>query len=218
MSGYSNAYIVDGDEGVTLIDTGMPKNLDSLTKRLAGMGRSVDDITTVVITHGHVDHFGSAAAVVEESRAKVVASAIDAPVVRGEKKATDPPFMDRFRFLKPILRLAPTPEGVPVAEEVSGDQAIGLVSDLRAIQTPGHTPGHMSLLLDRGEGILFVGDAAVSDRSGSVKRGFMNLADPIFDASLRRLASHSFQTAYFGHSAPIRRNAAAEFQRFVETI
>lgn len=218
IGGYSNAYLIDGDMGVTLVDTGMPKNLDAITSQLVEIGRSLVDITTVVITHGHVDHYGSAAAVVRESNARVVVSVGDSAVVRGETEPTYPPFMEKFSFLKPVLNLAPKPEGVHVDEEVTGNDRLGLVSDLSAVQTPGHTPGHMSLLLDRNGGILFVGDAALSDKSGAVKRGFMNIAEPTFDSSLRRIAKLEFETAYFGHSRPIRSDAAGAFRRFVDAL
>ncbi len=105
-----------------------------------------------------------------------------------------------------------------VDHPIPGDQPIDLVADLSAIQTPGHTSGHMSLLLDRGGGILFVGDAAVATRSGKVKRGFINVANDTIDGSLRKISGYEFETAYFGHSAPIKTNAAGAFRRFVSSI
>lgn len=218
VSGYVNAYIIDGDEGVTIVDTGVPKRLDSISSALVGIGRRLADVKTIVITHGHGDHYGSAAAVKAESRATLVASAIDAPVLKGDQKSTLPPFMEKYRFLKPLASLAPDADNVEVDVTIAGDEPIELVSDLSAIQTPGHTAGHMSLLLERAGGVLFVGDAAVSDRSGGVKRGFINLPTEVFDDSLRKIASNDFETAYFGHSKPIASGAADAFRRFVEAI
>lgn len=218
VSGYVNAYIIDGDEGVTLIDTGVPKRLDSINSALMGIGRSVADVSAIVITHGHDDHFGSAAAVKAVSNAPLVASDIDAPVIRGDAKPQAPPFMEKYRFLKPLSRFAPSADSAGVDHTIQGDQRVDLVADLSAIQTPGHTDGHMSLLLDRGGGILFVGDAAVATRSGEIRRGFINVASDTFDGSLRKIAGLEFQTAYFGHSAPIKIEASGAFQRFVNSI
>lgn len=218
VSGYVNAYIIDGDEGVTLIDTGVPKRLESISSALVGIGRRLADVKTIVITHGHADHYGSAAAVKAESKATLIASAIDAPILRGDVEAPVPPFMEKYRFLKPLAALMPGAHSVEVDQVVTGDEAINLVSDLTAIQTPGHTEGHLSLLLDRGGRILFVGDAAVSDRSGAIKRGFINLPTETFDNSLRKIAAHDFETAYFGHAKPITSGADGAFRQFVEAL
>jgi glyoxylase-like metal-dependent hydrolase (beta-lactamase superfamily II) len=218
VSGYVNGYIIDGDDGVTLVDTGLPKRLENISNALVGIGRRLADVKTIVITHGHGDHYGSAAAVKAESMAPLVASEVDAPILRGEVKAPVPPFVEKYRFLKPLVALVPAAPSVDVDVTIGGDQPISLVADLSAIQTPGHTEGHMSLLLDRDGGILFVGDAAVSDRSGEVKRGFINLPTETFDNSLRKLAAHDFETAYFGHAKPIATGAAGAFRRFVESI
>ncbi len=218
ITGYTRAYLIDGDDGVTLIDTGLPKKEGAVYEGLASIGRTVADLKAIVITHGHTDHFGSAAVIKAESDAHLVCSEIDAPVVRGEQPTPLPPISDKVTFLKPILKRLPSPTGVPVDEEASGDDRISVAPDLQTIQTPGHTPGHMSLLLERSGGILFVGDAATADKSGVVGRGWMNMKTDTFDASLRKIASLGFETAYFGHSKPIVSGASSAFERFVETI
>ena len=218
ITGYTRAYLIDGDEGVTLIDTGLPKKEGAVYEGLASIGRTVADLKAIVITHGHTDHFGSAAVIRAESGAHVVCSEIDAPVVRGEEPTPLPPVANKLTFLKPILKRLPSPEGVPIDEETSGDDRISVMPDLQAIQTPGHTPGHMSLLLDRSGGILFVGDAATANKSGEVQRGWMNMKTETFDASLRKIATLEFDIAYFGHSKPIVSEASKAFEEFVETI
>ncbi len=86
------------------------------------------------------------------------------------------------------------------------------------IDTPGHTPGHVSYLLDRAGGVLFVGDAAVANRRGEVRRGWMNAPSPTFDASLRHLAEFDFDAAFFAHSRPIATGAAGAFERFAARL
>jgi glyoxylase-like metal-dependent hydrolase (beta-lactamase superfamily II) len=215
--GYVNAYLIDGDEGVTLVDTLLPKKEGTITKALADIGRSISDVSAIVLTHSHADHTGSAAAVKQASGAAVYASAGDVAAVRGQEKPPPPPMGDRFPFLKPIMRLFPAPPPV-VVEHVIGEGIDGrLPEDLKVIDTPGHTPGHVSFLLERDGGLLFVGDAAVT-KKGEITRGWMNRAEPTFDASLRHVAEFEFESAVFGHAAPLRSGAAQAFRRFAASL
>ncbi len=87
VSGFSRSYIIDGDEGVTLIDTGLPGRQAAIIDVLQSIGRSVQDVNTIVITHSHADHTGGAAVLKGETGALLYASAVEAPAVRGEERA-----------------------------------------------------------------------------------------------------------------------------------
>ncbi len=209
----TNAFIVDGDDGVVLIDTGLPKRHGAILDGVKAIGREPEDIAAIVITHGHADHAGGAAALKRESGAALIASETDAPVVRGEAPAPAPPIMD-FPVLRRLVGLVPTAEGVSV-DHALVEGPVPVVSDLTAVPTPGHTPGHISLLLDRNGGVLFAGDSAMATRSGGVQRGFMNRRSATFDSSLRRMAQLEFEIACFGHSAAIVGGASGSFRAFV---
>lgn len=216
--GYVNSFIIDGDEGVTLIDTGLPKKYDVTVDALTSIGRSVTDVTAILLTHSHTDHAGGAARLKRASQASLYVSEPDSAAVRGDERSPSPPMMDRVPFLQPLLRFLPAAEGAE-ADHVIGEAAnSSLPGDLRVLDTPGHTPGHVSYVLDRAGGVLFVGDAATATKKGAVKRGWMNRRDDIFDASLRHISDQVFDVALFGHSAPLRQDAAASFKRFVSSI
>ena len=211
-----NAFIVDGDDGVVLIDTGLPKRHGAILAGLSSIGRKPEDIAAIVITHGHADHAGGAAVLKRESGAALIASETDAPVVRGDSPAPAPPMMD-FPVLRHLVGLVPAAEGVTVDHAVV-EGPVPVVADLTAVPTPGHTAGHISLFLDRQGGALFAGDSAMSTRSGGVQRGFMNRRSATFDSSLRAMADLEFEIACFGHSAAIVGGASSSFRAFVAGI
>lgn len=213
--GYVNAYLVDGDEGVTIVDTLLPKKQDAVEAALRDIGRSFDDVRAILLTHSHADHSGSAAAVKAKSGADLYASAADAPAIRGEMKPPSPPMYVRpLTWVMAALPAPPAAEVDHLVSEASGDVLPG---DLRAIDTPGHTPGHTSYLLDRAGGVLFVGDAAKATRDGRVVRGFFNRPTTDIDGSLAHIADLDFEIAAFGHSAPILGAVSGAFRSFVDS-
>lgn len=215
--GYVSAYLIDGDEGVILVDTLLPRGEKRIAEALAGIGRSMSDLSAIVLTHSHTDHAGSAAAVKAASGASVYASEKDAPAIRGDEKPPLPPVANRLPFLKPLISRFPDPPPVAI-EHLIGETVEGrLPADLRAIDTPGHTPGHLSFLLDRDGGLLIVGDAAVA-KNGEIRRGYFNGAEPTVDASLHHIAELDFEVAVFGHSRPVRAGASAAFRRFASSL
>jgi glyoxylase-like metal-dependent hydrolase (beta-lactamase superfamily II) len=218
IPGYSNAYIVDGDSGVVLVDTGMPKRHGAILEALKAIGRELEQVTAIAITHAHVDHAGNAATLRGQTNAPVIASNIDAPALRGEEKYPLPPFLDRVPFLKPLFRLLPSAEATEVDHLVGEGKSSALPADMQVVASPGHTPGHVSFLLDRNGGILLVGDAAVATKDGRVKRGFMNRSTPTFDASIQHIAEYDFEVALFAHSTHLEQGASIAFREFASSM
>lgn len=214
LSGGSHAFIVDGDEGVVLIDTLMPRRESAITSGLASIGRSPNDVVAILLTHSHFDHTGGVAALKSESGAPVFASSGDAPAIRGEERPPPPPLIPKW-ISPAIRRILPAPHPVELEREVSEGDA--LPGDISVIDTPGHTPGHTSYLLDRAGGLLFVGDAAVA-KDGEIRRGFFNRRGPAWDASIGHIADQTFELACFGHSDSLRTGADSAFQRYAAKL
>ncbi len=212
-----NSFVIDGDEGVTLIDTGLPRLHRTIVRALPQIGRSVTDITAIVLTHSHRDHTGGAARLKAASGASVYASALDSAAIRGDVPIPTPPISEQLLFLKPLFNMLPNSERVDVEHRVREGETIDLPADLRVIDTPGHTPGHVSYLLEREGGLLIVGDAAITKR-GKVKLGWLNRGQPACAASIRHIAEHDFETACFGHAALLRPAASDAFRTLTESL
>ena len=207
--GYVNAYLVVTDDGLVLVDTGLPRTHAKLQQQFADARRSVGDIRTVLLTHWHTDHIGGLARVQRASGARIVASAIDTPVVSG---AEPPPETTIMKLVKPLTG---KPEHAPVDEALSADGPFS-VPGFTAVHTPGHTAGHVSYLLDRAGGFLFAGDAAASGR-GKVRYPpgwWPRTRTPSFGAwrSSRRWSSTSRSSATAHRSPAVRWSASGSSQ------
>jgi glyoxylase-like metal-dependent hydrolase (beta-lactamase superfamily II) len=208
--GYVKAYAVVDDDGVVLVDTGLPKRADKVQSAIEVARRRIGEVHTILLTHWHLDHVGSVAELRRRSGARIVAHALDAPLISGATPHPTRPFM---RLVGAIMR---APEPVQVDETLTADGPISVPS-FTAVHTPGHTPGHASFLLDRAGGVLFAGDVAAGGHNGRIRRSpRMVTEDRAAEwASLTRLAELRFEAAVFGHGRSISHDAAQRFQEFV---
>ena len=146
-----SVLLLENDDGWTLVDTGLEGSVRRIQEALTALGSGPDDLKRIFITHQHDDHVGGLRGLVEWSpEAEVGAPEHEAQVISGQLPR-DLPSNPVFRAL---LRNAKSP-GVPVGKTLrEGD----LVSGFRVVSTPGHSPGHVSLLRDE-DGLLFTADA-----------------------------------------------------------
>jgi len=208
--GYVNAFAVVVDDGVVLVDTGIPGRADKIESAVEEAQRRIGEVHTILLTHWHPDHVGSVAELRRRSGARIVAHAIDAQVISGAEP------QPRRGFLRVLAAVRPAPEPVPVDETLTADGPIS-VPGFSAFHTPGHTPGHASFLLERGGGVLFAGDAASGGRNGRIRRSPRIITDnrAVESASISRLSDLRFEAAAFGHGRAISHAAAQRFREFV---
>lgn len=151
--------LVDDDGSVTLVDTGTTKAPPKIVAGLAAIGKHPSDVQRIVLTHAHSDHAGGAADFVESSGAPLAVHEADA---RFAESGTPPPIdpsLAAGRLLRRMLDNNFPP--VQVSEKLTDGQVIDVAGGLRVVSTPGHTPGHISLLHEP-TGTLITGDALVN--------------------------------------------------------
>ena len=158
-------YLHDADGAVTVVDCGFPGYYDQLPVALAEIGRSLDSVGAVVLTHYHVDHVGSAERIRAETGATVYVPAGDAEGVRSGKVSLPGGMVASLWRPRMIRYMAHAGRNggarmTPVAEfrTYEDGEVLTGAGDLRSVHTPGHTAGHCALLSERA-GVLFAGDA-----------------------------------------------------------
>ena len=223
--GYVNAFFVAEEDGVTLIDSGLPNKKQAILKALSGAGKKPEDLKRIVITHHHVDHTGSLAALVEATGAQVYIHPLDAPIVRGERPAPGPnPKSILGKIVHPLIGLPPlrsmyTLSPTRVDQEVQDGDDLPAAGGLKAVHTPGHTAGHLAYLMPGHGGVLFAGDAA-GNLFGRLGPPLGMYTEDMAQAkeSIRRLAELEFDTACFGHGRVLKGKAHVAFRRIVEKM
>ena len=210
--GMANAFLIEGDDGLTLIDAGFPGKQAVVFEAIRGLGRSPGQLKHLIFTHGHLDHIGSAAAIVRETGARTYMHPLDIPLAQSGGP---------FRPMKPapgLLRLVmfnlffhPDERVEPVAidQPLTSGEVLPIAGGIEVIHTPGHCAGQVALLWRPGR-MLFTGDVCMNLMGLGDPVGFENLSEG--RASQRRLASLSFDAAGFGHGEPITRDASTRFR------
>jgi glyoxylase-like metal-dependent hydrolase (beta-lactamase superfamily II) len=216
---YVNAFLIADEDGLVLVDSGLPKRKDTILGTLAGIARQPADLKHILITHYHVDHVGSLADLKEASDAKSYVHPADSPIVRGDEPQPGPnPSNLLGKLVGPLVeRLSPEPPAAAVDVEVQDGEELPIAGGIKVVHTPGHTPGHLAFLLSAKK-LLFVGDAAVNILGLRMPFGMYTVDPAQAKESIRKLAALEFDVACFGHGRVLKGEANLRFRRLAEKL
>lgn len=210
-----NAFLIEAEDGLTLIDTGVPDSGDKILVAVRALGRQPGDIRAIMVTHCHGDHSGSLAELKQLTGAPAYMHPVDAALVRqgnvGRPMVPGPGLVNRLLFR---LLIRPDMAVIPPAEiecEIQDGTELSLAGGIRAIAAPGHCAGQLVFLWPQHGGVLFAADTASHMRGLNYSLGYEDLAEG--KRSLARLARLDFEVACFGHGRAIAGGAAGQFRR-----
>ncbi len=159
-----NSYLISETGGVTIVDAGVPGYWKLIPPALAEMGKTLDDVRAIVLTHGHSDHIGFAERARRERQWPVWIHELDAALARGEvpnpSRGMGPIHIrPLLGFLVYTARRGGLRQLHLGAVSTFGDGAtLDVPGAPRVILVPGHTPGSAALLFAQDRTLL-VGDA-----------------------------------------------------------
>ncbi len=212
----SHAFLVEDDDGLTLIDTLFDADGRVVLKQIEAIGRTVTDLKRIVLTHAHRSHLGGLATLKRLSGATVYSHAWEADIIAGERapqqvswRPQDPLVTYHFQIANNI-NISKHPPCQVDETVVDGDP----LGSLTVVHTPGHTPGHLAFW-QPAQRILFCGDAVVtSPKFLAGWPGFV-LNQRQHETSLQRLAGFDAEILAFGHGEPITANGAARLRELL---
>lgn len=215
--GHVNAYALVGDARVVLIDPGwcLPGSVETLEQYLSELGAGLSDVDRVLLTHAHADHCGLAGELRRRHRAEIVMHRLDAASLR-HRYADVATLHDETRAWLAAAGVPQSVHAVAIRQVDNGAEQVGLfepdvvVEDgwalthgpfrLRAIHTPGHTPGHLCFF-ESSERLLFTGDMVMPRINYSATYRPLSGSNPLADheLSLARLARIDARLGLPGH-------------------
>ena len=209
--------ILDEQYGNTLVDAGLPDQAEAISSALVEAGIGVRDLRRIIFTHQDLDHVGSGAALVRQSDATVLAHPADSPHIEGSLRPLKftPEMLERRPQMREILeRLEP----VRVDEHLEDSDRLDLAGGTSVIFTPGHTPGHLSLYLERPK-VLVAGDALTAE-GGHLNGPNPPLTLDVGEAarSVRRLAELDVETIVCYHGGVVGDDANGQLRRVVQEV
>jgi glyoxylase-like metal-dependent hydrolase (beta-lactamase superfamily II) len=145
------AYIIDG-ERLILIDTGIAGAEKLISKALQAIGKGLNDLDVVVLTHSHPDHIGSASRIQTRSGAEIWAHSSEVTWIEDVDRQADE------RPVPGFTAMVSGPVKVDRTLDDGDTLSVGKDWSLTVLHTPGHSSGSISLLCE-AYGMLFCGDA-----------------------------------------------------------
>ena len=214
-AGYANVYLCVEDDGLTLVDSGVPRKARHILDYVEQLGRAPSDVKQILITHADWDHAGSAADLQARTGATVVASpATIAYLQRGRAPRHMP---QPLAFMVDLLgRYRPVPAAA--LSPVLTGATLPILDELHVLATPGHTPDHHAFY-SATHGVLFAGDA-LGTRSGQLglPAALITADADAARRSAQRLLQLAPATFACGHGDPLQTHTSDALMRLQKEL
>jgi len=213
--GAVNAYLIEDQEELILIDTGYPGNEDKILGYIQKIGKTPEQLQHIILTHLHADHSGSAAALSDRTTAKSYIHPDDAEMLKTGRALREPIRVSPglvsklvyYLFIKWATRTVPP---VDTDEKIDEQENFPVGKGFQVIHLPGHCKGQIALLYKDHGGVLFAADSCAN----LLGLGFTPVYEDLEQGKkdLARLCELEFGAITFGHGDPILKNASKKFR------
>jgi glyoxylase-like metal-dependent hydrolase (beta-lactamase superfamily II) len=221
--GRVHAFLVEDQGKLTLIDTLYDTDASFIVKVIQQMGRKVDDLENIIITHAHRSHLGGLADLKTRSKATVWAHEWESDIIAGQRKAQAVPFFPRRPYRTSLrvwfpfqfglaLGLGPHP-ACEVDEFLTDGDSVG---PLTICHAPGHSPGRLSIFWKERR-TLFAGDSIATWPDLSLGWPAFNLNKRQHYKSLHKIMEFDPEIIAVGHGEPATGEQVAQLHEKIQS-
>ena len=202
----SNAYLIRGTKPI-LVDTGTIGELETIRRKLRVLEVEFSDLALLLHTHVHSDHFGNTAKIAAEAKCPVAFHGNDQAIV---DRATNGRLLGvglRGRVMAKVFSEASFNRVKADLFVSNGMSLSDYGCDATIVETPGHTPGSISIITPEGDAII--GDVIMGGWMGGLlmpgKPNYHYFAEdlPLAMKSLDAILAKTTRTLYVGHGGPL---------------
>jgi glyoxylase-like metal-dependent hydrolase (beta-lactamase superfamily II) len=206
---HSNVYLIINGQELLIVDTGTPGNAKKIVEYIQKIGRQPTEVSTIILTHYHMDHAGSVKDLKDLTNAKIAVSAEDKDYVSGAKPLPKPKniFM---RAASSLIKVAHANVDITLRD---GDNIGGLT----IVDAAGHTPGSI-FLYDPQRKVLFAGDTLRLE-GGKVVAGPKQYVwdENKENQSIAKLTGLDFNIMLPGHGDVLTTNASNAVKEYLNS-
>lgn len=200
-----NAFVIESNGELTLIDTGFKNSTDKIFAAIEKAGKKPENIKQIILTHSHPDHSGSAAAIKNKLNVPLYIHEEDATLLEqgiGGRlpHEVSPGILNKILFNLFIKKSPNQTDAVVVDEKLKDGDVLPIAGGLKVIHTPGHSKGHVALLLE-SDGVLIAGDLCANMMGLWYSTVYESRAEGV--KSILKAAAFDFDKAVFGHGKPL---------------
>ncbi len=204
-----NMYLIEGPDGLTLIDTSLAFAAQGVLADIQSLGRQPVDLKRILITHAHTDHVGGLPELKRITGAEVITSELERPVIEGEIPIPRPSKGLRM----PVTWF----KRVPVDRVVADCEVIDSLGGLQVLFTPGHAPGHIAFWQPEKK-VLIAGDVLFNVFGLSLPPSFLTVDMEEDRRSVQRIAALEPDILCLGHGKPLVHDTAARLRAFARKV
>jgi len=218
--GYVNVYLVRGREGFLLVDAGWntPESFDELSRGLREIGAEVKDISQIVCTHIHPDHYGMAGHIKKLSGATLAMHHIEAGFIAPRYVSMEELLQETDKMLAAngvpeeqadrlrdatvdlVQLVVPTPPDITLHD---GETISTGLFNFHVVWTPGHSSGHICLH-EQEKKLLFSGDHILPKITPNIGVHPQSIENPLgrYLKSLKETRRLNVELTLPGHDEP----------------